>query len=108
LANQRRQASLRVVLAHEIGHLLGLRDACAAVHGKPAPASCADRDSIMFAPAQLDAPSAKDLAALRRLHPRLVETAPASGAQRSSFGVGAVSALALALLAFHLRTVARG
>jgi hypothetical protein len=103
-----RQASLRVVLTHEIGHLLGLRDACAAVHGKPAPASCADRDSIMFAPAQLDTPTAKDLAALCRLHPRLVETALASGAQRSPFGVGAAWVLALTLLALHLRTAARG
>lgn len=102
-----RQASLRVVLTHEIGHLLGLRDACAAEHGKPAPASCVDRDSIMFAPAQLDTPTAKDLAALCRLHPRLVEAAQASCAHRSPVGVGALSALALALLAFHLRTVAR-
>jgi hypothetical protein len=103
-----RQASLRVVLTHEIGHLLGLRDACAAAHGRPAPAGCADHDSIMFAPAQLDTPSAKDLAMLCRLHPRLVASAPEPKAQRFLFGVGAAWVLALVLLALHLRTVARG
>jgi hypothetical protein len=48
----RRQADLHVVLAHELGHVLGLPEACGGGHRGPAPHDDSrERDSIMFAPA---------------------------------------------------------
>jgi hypothetical protein len=66
--------SLETVLVHELGHVLGLKDACNAGHrvsGRPILGDCsaAQRDRVMFAPARKVSPTAADLAEVRFLYP---------------------------------------
>ena len=70
---------LDVVLMHEVGHLAGMRDVCSS-HGalsKAAIASCAERDSIMFAPGQNQKLSPGDIRELCAIHPGVVEASAA-------------------------------
>jgi hypothetical protein len=78
--------SLEVVLAHEIGHVLGLSDRCTDERGRPARDAhvrCApeQRASVMFAPARLAAPTALDRQALCELYPRPTRTPRAARAE---------------------------
>lgn len=68
-ARHRTQANLQSVLMHELGHVLGLPDACGATHAKPA--RCSAPPSIMLAAARLDRPTEHDIRAVCALHPRL-------------------------------------
>lgn len=96
---ERPRAPLQAVLAHELGHVLGLPDACGAAHsGKPLP--CNAPPSIMLAPARLERPTEWDVKALCALHPRDAAPLPATatGARTPWRWVGAlVLALAAAL-----------
>ena len=62
------------VLAHEIGHVLGLADACGAARrasGQPITDGCSatDRARVMFAASVADTPTAADVAELCALYP---------------------------------------
>jgi hypothetical protein len=61
----KRPASLHATLVHELGHALGLPDACAShtQSGAMRNADCpqAARDSVMFAPAHLERPTSIDV-----------------------------------------------
>jgi hypothetical protein len=65
---------LEVVVLHEIGHALGLEDACEAGHrmsGAPLRTACsaAERDRVMFAPSRRETLGDADVAELCRLYP---------------------------------------
>jgi hypothetical protein len=67
-------ASLRAVLVHELGHVLGLADSCEAGHrasGAPKRVACPEeqRERVMYAPARLETPAPADLTDLCRHHP---------------------------------------
>lgn len=96
-----RAPSLKTVLVHEIGHVLGMKDACVDGHrisGMPVIGDCSleARDSVMFAPSRLDAPSQSDVATLCSLYPP--EPGAAVTPSRLSLGHEGLAALALACL----------
>lgn len=66
----KRHASLRAVFAHEIGHALGLEDACAGRHGRPLKGDCAETDTIMLASASFNVPQALDIRRVCMMFPR--------------------------------------
>jgi hypothetical protein len=70
----KRHVSLRAVLVHEIGHVLGFEDACAErgheAHARATPCTVEDRGGVMFASVGTLEPSRKEIAELCRLVPR--------------------------------------
>lgn len=99
---------LRAVLAHEVGHVLGFADVCATAHGRPISGACDEGDSIMFAPARLEIPSAADVAELCRRFPRSSARAPAGVVtDRSGAVLSVAAALSFALLAAQLLLTSR-
>ena len=107
----KRRASLRSVLAHEIGHALGLEDACASRHGQPLRADCAETDTIMYAPALFDVPQPIDTDQVCRIFPRIfqrgspTEHKTATATWRGSLPWLLVAAL---LLLIHIQRHVRG
>jgi hypothetical protein len=80
------RADLARTLAHELGHALGLPDACGASHsGRPRP--CSAPPTIMLAALLLERPTPVDIKALCALHPRESDlaTAAKSGAMPSDY-----------------------
>jgi hypothetical protein len=92
-ANPRlKDSDLRAILVHELGHVLGLKDACGLDHGGAAvDPGCSDdeRASVMFAPNHLERPTERDIRLVCALHPRSKQDEQASsnalsGGQSSS------------------------
>jgi hypothetical protein len=94
---------LDLVMVHEIGHVLGLSDACS-VGQRPSGAlqreSCAaaDMDRVMYAPSRRERPSQQDIVELCESHPRRASTPVAPNGQSnheiaySLLGIGLVVA----------------
>ena len=92
-----RTLQLRPVLLHEIGHVLGLEDACIVGRrpsGAPDRADCpfGERQSVMAGSALLNAPAVADVQKLCALHPRASkqpgESEPKAGALTRQKGSG--------------------
>jgi len=103
--NSRFVVPLEAVLLHELGHVLGLRDACTNAHGAGGgdiAANCAaeQRESVMFPDAHQLQPTPADLDQLASLYP------PARGGMREFWVLLAVAIVALLVcgaLVWHRR-----
>jgi hypothetical protein len=107
-----RAPSLKTVLVHEIGHVLGIKDACVDGHrisGEPVIGDCSPeaRDSVMFAPSRLDAPSESDIATLCSLYPPEPRAVTSSGLSSAQAFAGALALAGVVLIAAVTRKAAR-
>ena len=103
--------TLKSVLVHELGHVLGLTDLCAPSHqtvqtGSALPCPADFRERVMFAPARLTNPSEGEVRELCRLHaPRPMTTGTLTHAEDTApestepLGCSPVVAVILLLLA---------
>jgi hypothetical protein len=109
--SSKRHVSLRTVLVHEIGHALGLEDACASKHGQPLTIGCAETHTVMYAPALFDRPQEIDVARICRKFPRSLPRRSSTGRETATtMGRGLLPWLLLAtlLLFVHVRGHGRG
>jgi hypothetical protein len=105
---------LETVLVHELGHVLGLKDACNEGHrvsGRPILGDCSSeqRERVMFAPARISTPTSADLDEARFLYP-LPDAAStdASGGLNVAWPWLGLALTICAAIGFALRTLNGG